>query len=319
MRRWILVDWAVALYAAYTAVIILAGHRSIPGWLPLLLLHMALLVGLLLLPPRGATWEHPSPDEPQWRMVTREVVRFVRYMYPLILILVFFEEGRLIVNSIFPETPYWFEPYLYAADRWLFGDLPAIRMASWVSWPFTELMHAFYFSYFLILIGGPAFAVLAAKPRSGERKGFRGPEFEYAIGSMTFGFLCAYMWYPWIAARGPFENAALISSLPPFEGGPFTFLARWITDGAAVSGNCFPSAHVAGTWGVAFGVAAFHRKGGFVLTLLAIGVSLSCLYTRYHHGVDVPAGFMMGVTGAMVFRLLSRRCGLDRGNVEGRS
>jgi hypothetical protein len=309
MRRWNLVDWAVAVYATYVAIIILVGHGSIPEWLPLFLLHVAFLVGLWFLPARGATWELPIPDEPQWRVATREVVRFVRYMYPLILILVFFEEGRLIVNSLFPETPYWFEPYLYAADRWLLGDLPSIRMVPWMSWPLTELMHAFYFSYFVILIGGPVFAVFTAKRRSGGKRGFRGPEFDYAIGSMTFGFLCAYVWYPWLAARGPFENAPLISSLPPFEGGPFTFLARWITDCAAVSGNCFPSAHVAGTWGLTFGVASFHRKAGWVLTLVAIGVSLSCVYTRYHHAVDVPAGILMGLTGAILFRLLSRSRG----------
>jgi membrane-associated phospholipid phosphatase len=180
-------------------------------------------------------------------------------------------------------------------------------------------MHAFYFSYFVLVIGGPVFAVVAAEPRHGEPKGFRGPEFDCAMGSMVFGFLCAYVWYPWIAARGPFENEALVSSLPPFEGGPFTSLARWITDGAAVSGNCFPSAHVAGTWGVALGVAAFHRKGGWVLILLAVGVSISCVYTRYHHGVDVPAGIMMGVAGAMMYRWLSRQRGLDREHVEGSS
>jgi hypothetical protein len=237
-------------------------------------------------------------------MVAREVARFVRYMYPLAVILVYFEEGRLIVNGIFPDTPYWFEPYLYAADRSLFGELPSVALAPWVSWPLTELMHAFYFSYFVVLIGGPVFAVLASKRAGGEGQGFRGREFESAISSMTLGFFCAYVWYPWLAARGPFENAALMASLPPFIGGPFTFLARWITDGAAVSGNCFPSSHVAGTWGLVFGTAAFHRRFGFLLVLVAIGISLSCAFTRYHHGVDVPAGFLMGLTGAALFRIL---------------
>ena len=65
MREWILVDWAVALYTVYTAVIILAGRQSVPCWSLLLLLHMALLIGMHFLPPRGATWELSTPDEPQ--------------------------------------------------------------------------------------------------------------------------------------------------------------------------------------------------------------------------------------------------------------
>jgi membrane-associated phospholipid phosphatase len=97
-----------------------------------------------------------------------------------------------------------------------------------------------------------------------------------------------------------------MARLPDFEGGPFTWAARWITDGAHVTGNCFPSSHVAGTWGVVFGLAPYHRRAGFFIGLLAVGVSISCVYTRYHHAVDVPAGFLMGLVGASLFRWLKR-------------
>jgi membrane-associated phospholipid phosphatase len=234
-------------------------------------------------------------------MNLRRVGVFLRYMYPLIFILLFFEEGQFIVNAIFPDTPYWFEPYLYAADHELFGNYPAIVFLPWLSWPLNELMHFFYFSYFVVLIGGPLLGRLP--PRGADRKpGFAEPGFESALTSMTMGFLCAYVWYPWLAARGPFENAELMGMLPVFEGGPFTYLARWITDGAHVTGNCFPSAHVAGTWGVTFGLLPYNRRMGILLVLLATGVSVSCVYTRYHHGVDVPAGFLMGLLGASLYR-----------------
>jgi hypothetical protein len=234
-------------------------------------------------------------------MNLRRVGVFLRYMYPLIFILLFFEEGQFIVNAIFPDTPYWFEPYLYAADHELFGNHPSIVFLPWLSWPLNELMHFFYFSYFVVLIGGPLLGRLP--PRGADRKpGFAEPGFESALTSMTMGFLCAYVWYPWLAARGPFENAELMGMLPVFEGGPFTYLARWITDGAHVTGNCFPSAHVAGTWGVTFGLLPYNRRMGILLVLLAIGVSVSCVYTRYHHGVDVPAGFLMGLLGASLYR-----------------
>jgi hypothetical protein len=234
-------------------------------------------------------------------MNLRRVGVFLRYMYPLIFILLFFEEGQFIVNAIFPDTPYWFEPYLYAADHELFGNHPAIVFLPWLSWPLNELMHFLYFSYFVVLIGGPLLGRLPPRGADG-KPGFAEPGFESAMTSMAMGFLCAYVWYPWLAARGPFENAELMGMLPVFEGGPFNYLARWITDGAHVTGNCFPSAHVAGTWGVTFGLLPYNRRMGILLVLIATGVSVSCVYTRYHHGVDVPAGFLMGLLGASLYR-----------------
>jgi hypothetical protein len=298
-------EWALALYAAYTAVIIYACRDAIPEWPYLFSLHILGLWALWFVPARGADWEKPRP-EPRWREVIRGAGVFLRYMYPLLPALLFFEEGRFIVNGIYPDEPYWFESHIYAIDEYLFGDLPSIRFVPWLSWPMTELMHAFYFSYFVILFFGPLSARWTRKTPSGDIQGFRGPAFDSAMAGLILGFLCAYIWYPWIPARGPFENAQLMATLPPFEGGLFTFLARWITDGAAVSGNCFPSAHVAGTWGLALGVLAHRRKAGLLFALLAVGISVSCVYTRYHHGADVPAGILMGCVGAGLYQIAQR-------------
>jgi len=36
-----------------------------------------------------------------------------------------------------------------------------------------------------------------------------------------------------------------------------------------------------------------------VLGFFALGMSFACVYTRYHHAVDVPAGFLAGLFGAL--------------------
>ncbi len=305
IRAWVVIDWAMAVYSTYLALILL-WTRSIPQWPVLVLLHFVFIVFLWLLPPRGASWED-CHEKTTWRTVLRKTVVFLRYMYPLIPALLFFEEGRLIVNAIFPETPYWFEPYLYAADHWIFGDHPSIVLLPFLSWPLNELMHFFYFSYFVLIVVGPLLGRLPSPGSSDRDVKLDRPEFDAALTCMILGFFCAFVLYPWLAARGPFENVELISSLSPLEGGPFTFLARWITDGAAVSGNCFPSGHVAGTWGYTFGILAYRRPAGWVLVPLAIGISVSCVYTRYHHAVDVPAGFLMGVLGTTIYFAAKRR------------
>jgi hypothetical protein len=301
IRSWTILDWVLAVYSTYIALI-LVFTRSIPEWIPLVLAHAVFLAFIWFLPPLGASWERPR-SEAAWRMNVRGAGVFLRNMYPLIFVLLFFEEGQFIVNAVFPDTPYWFEPHLYAADRRLFGNHPSVVFLPWLSRPLNEWMHFFYFSYFIVLIGGPLVGRLPPRG-TGRRPRFAEPGFESAMTGMTMGFLFAYVWYPWLAARGPFENAELMGMLPAFEGGPFTYLARWITDGAHVSGNCFPSAHVAGTWGVTFGLLRYHRRLGVLLVVVAVGVSVSCVYTRYHHVVDVPAGFLMGLLGAGSYRLL---------------
>ncbi len=299
VRQWSTLDWGIALYTIYVSVLLLAT-RSISEWWILLFLHGVFLVALAMLPARGASWEM-GRTEPGWRTTTRHIGVILRYMYPLVIILLFFEEGQYIVNVMYPDSPYWFEKYLYGADQWIFGTHPSVFLLPYRSWSLDELMHFFYFSYFLVLIFGPLIGRIPPKGSPNQKTGFARPEFESALTCMILGFLCAFVWYPWIPARGPFENVELIVSQPPFEGGLFTAWARGITDGAYVSGNCFPSAHVAGTWGVTLGLLFHYRRIGIFMAVLAVGVSISCFYTRYHHFVNVPAGFLMGLLGAGLF------------------
>ena len=52
---------------------------------------------------------------------------------------------------------------------------------------------------------------------------------------------------------------------------------------------------------------AHHRKAAVWLALIATGLSAACVYTGYHHVVDVLAGLMVGLLGGIVGRALARR------------
>ena len=56
---WTALDWAVVLYAMFVALV--AVVWAVPQWPYILTGHAALVIGLLLLPPRGAAWEEPLP------------------------------------------------------------------------------------------------------------------------------------------------------------------------------------------------------------------------------------------------------------------
>ena len=77
-----------------------------------------------------------------------------------------------------------------------------------------------------------------------------------------------------------------------------------IIGNAAVSGGCFPSAHVSGTWALTFGLYAEHPKAARWFGVVAAGLSVACIYTRYHHGVDVLAGLTVAaIASALGYRL----------------
>lgn len=280
---WLVLDWVLAAYLLYVAGIALVWR--VEEWPGIALTHAAALGLMLILPARGAAWERPYAADGPWFGWLRATARFLRYTYPALLLTPFFEEVALTVNAAARLDPYWFERYLYAADAALFGGSPAVLLSQH-GIPLTdEVMHAFYFSYFPLVIGG-----IVVAWTGGRRGATPAPGFQRAFTCMMLGFLLSYVWYPFLPARGPWENPALMEGLRPFSGWLFTDAIHVIISNAAVSGGCFPSAHVSGTWAITFGLFATRAKAAPWFAFVAAGLSLSCVYTRYHHGIDVLAG-----------------------------
>jgi len=299
-------DRMVMAYTAWVAFLVVLLRKNVSEWREILGFHLLVLVLMIALPRRGAPWETPPPGEAAWKRRFRGGLRFLRYTYPLLLMVFYFEEVEHTVNALWPKAPHWFESNLYAFDRFLFGDLPAILLNPSTGIFQDELMHAFYFSYYFIVIGGAVLAWLGTGPPR------PGPALDATITSVVTAFLLCFLWYPFLPARGPWENAELLATLTPFEGMFFVPAVEAIIDRGAVSGGCFPSSHVAASWATALSLAPFHRRAALISGLFAFGLSLSCVYTRYHHGVDVPAGLLAGIAGAAIGSRVSRRRSVER-------
>jgi len=299
---WAAVDWLVAGYTAFVAVFVLVHGAQIPPAPYVAIAHAALLVFMALLPARGAAWEAARPaDGPGFRRL-RAIARFLRYTYPALLLTPFFEEVALFVNAATPESPYWFEPYLIAADRWLFGATPAAMLSQAGNAVLDEVMHGFYLSYYVLITAGIVWAWRG--PARGEPT--PGLGFHSAFTGMMLGFFLSFVCYPFLPARGPWEHPALVEGLRPFEGRVFTRAIELIIAGAAVSGGCFPSAHVSGTWALTFGLFPYHRRAALVFGVMAVGLSVACVYTRYHHALDVCAGLAVAIVAALAGRRIAR-------------
>jgi membrane-associated phospholipid phosphatase len=214
----------------------------------------------------------------------------------------FFEEVSLTVNAAATHAPYWFERYLLSADRQLFGGTPAVMLSQAGNPVLDEIMHAFYFSYYLLIISG----IVIAWNGSRRDRVTAGRGFHTTMTCLMLGCFLSYVWYPFLPARGPWEHPDVMAGLRPFGGWLFTPAIELIIAGAAVSGGCFPSAHVSGAWALTIGLYATDRKAALWSGVLAAGLSIACVYTRYHHAVDVVAGLTVAVVAAMIGYALTR-------------
>jgi membrane-associated phospholipid phosphatase len=295
------VDWAVVIYVTFVALV--AAVCEVPKWPSILGGHAALIVGILLLPPRGNAWEQARTTDAPWLAYARSAARFLRYTYPALLLTPLFEEVSLTVNAAARYTPYWFEQYVFNADKALFGGIPAVMLSQAGNPVLDEIMHAFYFSYFVLIIGG----IVIAWNGGRRDRSTPGSGFHTAMTCMMLGFFLSYVWYPFLPARGPWEHPEVMAGLRPFGGWVFTRVIEVIIAGAAVSGGCFPSAHVSGAWAMTFGLYATDRRAAVVFGVIAAGLSVACVYTRYHHAVDVLAGLTVAMVAATIGYGLTRK------------
>ena len=140
-----------------------------------------------------------------------------------------------------------------------------------------------------------------------------GVGFHAAFTGMMLGFFLSFVWYPFLPARGPWENPQIMEGLRSFRGPVFTEAIKLIISGAAVSGACFPSAHVSGAWALTFGLYRAHPRAACGWALVATGLSVSCVYTRYHHAADVLAGLTVASVAALIGYSLTRRARTPQG------
>lgn len=298
--RWPLVDRAFAAYAAVSSLYVLAAAPALDGWIWHLAARLALIATIALLPPRGATWEGPLPGEPGWRRAGRRVLAVARHAWPLPAALGFFEETPALLAALWGPPPWWFERALVGLDRALFGAAPAAILARWSPPAVVEAMSALYFAYYPILGGGLAIAWLA---RGRGRP--PGPAFEPAVTGMSLGFLASFLLFPLLPARGPWHLPA-VAGLPPLAGGFFTRVMARIQGLGGIVGGAFPSAHVAAAWGLVVGMGGRLRRWATVLGALAAGMSVACVWLRYHHPADVVAGLGIGVLAGALARRRAR-------------
>lgn len=154
----------------------------------------------------------------------------------------------------------------------------AVRFASLAA---SEVLHACYLSYYALIFVPPALLY------------FRGRRSEYTASAMALAlvyltcFSC-FLLFPVDGPRflvGPAEAPA----------GPIRTAVLHLLQAASSRGTAFPSSHVAASVVAAASALQYQRPVGYVVAVLATGLTISTVYGGFHYGVDAVAGLIVGL------------------------
>jgi membrane-associated phospholipid phosphatase len=290
-----LVDTATQAYLASVAVLILAGQRyNVTGWGWWLGLHLILMAFVHALV--------------AWAGGTSRLSRgigFLRETYPVLLYPILYRATGAL-NQLFHRG------YLDAAfrrvDATVFGFEPGFElMTKWPHPAVSELFHAAYFSYYVMIVG--VGAALYVRDR---------PAFRHFVGVVSFVFYFCYLTYVFLPVVGPrvYYPELVPEGIPAVAGegaapefpaalqtGPFFRLMSVIYDRFEAPGAAFPSSHVAIALVTVFFSFRYLRPIRWVHLGVAILLCVATVYCRYHYAVDVLAG---GAVAALLLPLGNR-------------
>lgn len=274
------VDWLVAVYNLGLATLWIAA-------LPAAAAAGRSSSAVLLVLVHGVAaslpwWIARLPDRPG------RPLRMAREAYPLLLIPLLWEELDAAIRITHAATN---DGLIMALDRALFGlHLDAAWMPAMPQLWFSELMHFSYWIY-LPLIFVPAIAMALRRDVVA---------FQDVTLRLTTAYLACYAVYLVFPTAGPkvfgvpFDGAVPGGALT--EGFFFELVAQ-AHETSNVWGAAFPSSHVAGAVTVAWlGWRWFSPGVAILLSIQALGVVLSTVYTQNHYAIDSIAGMVFALS-----------------------
>jgi membrane-associated phospholipid phosphatase len=299
-HRYTFIDYATQGYMALVGLIIVVGHSSrVAYWPWLVLIHAtALLVvhGLIQVQAR-----HPS----------NRLLDFLRSYYPILFYAGFYHETGLLNQMLFTG---YLDPHFLRFERWLFGWQPGLELVErfpsrWVA----EVLYGCYFSYYL-MIAGVGLALLWRDRR----------QFAHYVSIVSFVFYICYLIFiftpvvgPRIVCRGIVDTplppdvvpVQVISTPVSVEASLFFQIMAWIYEHFETPGAAFPSSHVAVAVTTVYFSFLYLRPIRWLHVVVAVLLSISTVYGRYHYVVDVAGGALAAALLVPLGNRLYRRFG----------
>jgi PAP2 superfamily len=266
------VDLLLLGYLGVVSVVAAGRLDRVPECWWLLLAH-ALFVMLLVLLTR--------PDLGTFGRAVREV-------YPLLLLVGLYSELDVLNGSGSVAV------HDALVQRWelaVFGSQVSLEWWQRMPSPFwSTVLHAAYFSYYIILIA-PAFYFALRRDLSALR---------YFVLVVMATFVVCYLVFIFFPVAGPYYEFPRPAAW--FTDNVFARLVYHTLATGSSYGAAFPSSHVAATVAAAIASAHGSRRLGLALVIPTVLLTVGVVYCQMHYGVDALAGLATGAVVALALR-----------------
>ena len=154
----------------------------------------------------------------------------------------------------------------------------------WQSSPsrfWSTVLHASYFSYYLVVPAGPIWFLWRGDRRALER----------AVLAILTTFVVCYLVFLFLPVAGPYYE--FVRPGPEMLDNWAARLVYGVLENGSSYGAAFPSSHVAATL-VATGAATIASRGlGVVLGVPSLLLTIGVVYCQMHYAVDALAGVVV--------------------------
>ncbi len=188
---------------------------------------------------------------------------------------------------------------LYAIDRTLFGETPAILFQRWNTRPVVEWIAFFYYSYFYLM-------ALVLIPSLFLDKGRR--LHELMVGALI---VCGggHTIYTFVPGAGPWVSIPFDA---PLDGGFWWHQVQVTVSNAGAQLDIFPSLHTAYPTYFTLHAIGWRKTAPFskvwpVIAFFTVNMITATMFLRWHWGIDVIAGLTLATVARLTAIHVTRR------------
>jgi membrane-associated phospholipid phosphatase len=224
-------------------------------------------------------------------------------LYPLIILLALYGSLDLLAASGGVTT---YDPIVRQWEAALFGE--QLSRSWWQSAPsrfWSTVLHASYFSYYLVVPAGPIWFLWRNDRRALER----------AVLAIIAAFIVCYLAFLLVPVAGPYYEFPRPG--PEMLDNWAARLVYGVLEKGSSYGAAFPSSHVAATLAATGAVAIASRRLGLILGVPSVLLTIGVVYCQMHYAVDALAGVVVaGIVLAAVVVGESKGLGLGSENYD---
>ena len=270
-------------YFGLIGLLLIFFHRTVDKWILFVILHIVIILAILEI---IRIYNKNSKNK---------VLTFVRIFYPIVLILLAWNEIDALVRMFYGT--YWTTEQIVRIEKLVFGVYPTIWIQQFLYPWLVELMNFFYDSYYLFM---PIVSLILFFKKKDEEAS---AAFSLITAVLFSNFILFYL-FPTLGPHHKFEELKTLNHTGYF----FGEITRTIQANGSIRGGAIPSSHVSAAITWALIALRYERKLGYILLPMVFGVGIATVYLGYHYALDPICGFIWAlIVFPIALKILKKR------------